>query len=66
MPQVTLARMAGGRVKRAVIKTGRGGKAVAYAEERHAAGGTRSGSGERRTGGDGDVWMSGEDGGGGE
>ena len=54
MPRVTLARTAsGGRVKRTVIGKRSGGKAVAYAEERHARGEARRGPGGRRTGDDG-------------
>ena len=55
MPRITLTRMAGGRVKRTVIKKGPGGKAVAHAEEQHAAGAVRRGRGGRRTGSDGEV-----------
>ena len=65
MPRITLTRVSGGRVKRAVIKKGSGGKAVAHAEGRHAAGGAQGAGGERLTGGGGDVATGGGDGGGG-
>ena len=55
MPRITLTRMPGGRVKRAVIKKGSGGKAVAHAEERHAAGAARCRRGGQRAGGGGAV-----------
>ena len=55
MPRITLTRTAGGRIKRAIIKKGSGGKAVAYAEERHAAGAARRGRDGQRAGGGGAV-----------